>query len=224
MSLSRVVIFLSLFFVATSISAQSTTYSVQGKVNSETGDPIEMGNVIALSSKDSSLLKGNFFMDGSYLLEGIPTQQFILKITSLGFSDTFVPVDVATNETVKTISPLTLSLDNTLEEFEIVAKIATFEHKPGKTIVNVANTTLVQMVDLEAILNKSPRMKVSNGQVSMLGKGNALIYVDGKRVSYEEADLIPTSEIKSIDAAIGEQIRIGTQNSGAMSSADKIIL
>ena len=64
MSLSRVVIFLSLFFVATSISAQSTTYSVQGKVNSETGDPIEMGNVIALSSKDSSLLKGNFFMDG----------------------------------------------------------------------------------------------------------------------------------------------------------------
>ncbi|NQY67911.1 MAG: hypothetical protein HRT72_09355, partial [Flavobacteriales bacterium] len=197
--MKRTFILITGLLLSTFAYSQVTSYSIKGTVNNDHGKPLEMGNVIILSKADSSLIKGDFFMDGSFEIKDITSKGVLLKITSLGFDDIIKSIDNTEEKSTVSVPTITLKVNNTLEEIEISAKVQTFERRAGKTIVNVANTVMAESRDVEAILKKSPRVKVKNNEVSILGKGNAVVYVDGKRVSFDVANQIPVSQIKSME-------------------------
>ena len=88
--LSIIVILLSI----TNAFAQNVApYKIEGTVLNEANSPIEMGNVIALFKKDSSIIKGNYFIDGTYVLEGLRATEFLLKITALGYTEAYIAVE-----------------------------------------------------------------------------------------------------------------------------------
>ena len=68
-------------------SYAQTSQKISGKVLNETGSTVDGYNVVLLSPKDTSIYKGDFFMEPEFSIE---TNQIpvLLKITSIGFRDT----------------------------------------------------------------------------------------------------------------------------------------
>ena len=79
---------LSLWLMSAQLIAQTQTspsYRLHGIVQDEAGRPIDVGNLLLLSPKDSSLITGTLFQEGVFEIAGIRPTAFLLKISALGF-------------------------------------------------------------------------------------------------------------------------------------------
>ena len=76
------VLFTFLFF---NVLVAQKSYTITAKILDEQDQPIELGNVLLLNPKDSSLLKGDVFMDGEVRIEKISDNFFLLNLTALGY-------------------------------------------------------------------------------------------------------------------------------------------
>ena len=186
-------------FVFQYIFAQKAT--ITGKVTNTTNKSIELGNVIALSAIDSSIIKGELFMDGNFKIFEIEENDFLLKITALGFSDYFQTIHRSNNDTLINAGTIQLKANTALKEVEVVSKIPLFERDGEKVKVNVENSALSNIGTVLDVLRKSPTVQVnSNDDVSVFGKGQAIIYLDGMQIaSTDILKTISSTEIKEIE-------------------------
>jgi hypothetical protein len=188
-----------LFFSVLSGFAQS--FRIEGTVNDVNNKPIESGNVILLSSNDSSIIKGDFFMDGKFVMKDIVDSVFLLKITALGFENHFQLVVNTKNDSVLIIKAIQLKMNATLKEVEVVSKVPLFERDGEKVKVNVENSALSNLGSVLDVLKKTPTVMVSStDNVSVFGKGDAIIYVDGQQISSTDVlKSIASTELKEIE-------------------------
>jgi hypothetical protein len=195
----KVLVLLVIVTTFSQLSFGQSQYKITGLVKDKS-DSLVSGNVLALSTADSSLITGAFFLDGQIDLPGIKAQNILLKITSLGYPDTIFPVG-NTGETLLDLGLITISDPGiALNGFEVVASRPIFEQSlDGSTKVNVENTMLEQSTSTMELLGKAPNVVVSDGDISVIGKGNALLYVDGKRVPIDRLGSIPVSQIDQIE-------------------------
>ncbi|MBN8694891.1 MAG: TonB-dependent receptor family protein [Bacteroidetes bacterium] len=188
-----------LFFGVLSGFAQG--YRMEGAVIDINNKPVESGNVILLSPKDSSIIKGDFFMDGKFVVGDIVDSIFILKITALGFENHFQVVANSKNDSVLMIEAIQLIMNATLKEVEVVSKLPLFERDGEKVKVNVENSALSNLGSVLDVLRKTPTVMVnSTDNVSVFGKGHAIIYVDGQQISSSDVlKTIASTELKEIE-------------------------
>lgn len=181
--------------------AQSIHYNISGSILDVIDKPIEIGTVIIMAKKDSSLLTGNSFMDGYFRINGLKEKEFLLKISSLGFKDTILIITHNSEDSLLKIEPIRLTNNNMLTEISVVAKTPLFENDGEKLKVNVENTGLSSSGSVLDILRKTPGVMVSGtDNVSVFGKGAALIYLDGQLITSPDIlNSIPSFEIKSIE-------------------------
>ncbi|MBP8034401.1 MAG: TonB-dependent receptor [Bacteroidia bacterium] len=200
---SKIVFFITVFVFCTSLQllAQTTSFSINGKAKFEKDKVVEFGNVIALSLKDSSIIKGAPFQNGEFKLDGLVKDSFLLKISSVGYKDFIMPIIKASNDTLIDAGQITLQIDNTLNEVTIVAKAPLFEMDGEKVKVNVEQTSLSSVGNALDVLKRSPSVMVSSSDaVTVFGKGAPIIYLDGMQISsIDILKSIPSSEIKSIE-------------------------
>lgn len=183
------------------VFSQTPSFSIKGKVNFEKDKPVEFGNVIALSLKDSSIIKGAPFQNAEFKLDGLVKDSFLLKISSVGYKDYINPVYRIPADTLIDVEQITLLLDNTLSEVTVVAKTPIFEMDGEKVKVNVEQTSLSSVGNVLDVLKRSPGVIVnSSDAVTVFGKGTPIIYLDGMQISTVDIlKSIPSSEIKSIE-------------------------
>ena len=193
-----ILIFLSFLYVQYS-AAQS--YKIQGTVLGENNKALISGNIILLSQSDSSIIKGDFFMDSKFEMKNIDDSLFILKITALGFETHFQLVANSKKDSLLTIAAIQLKMNTTLKEIEVVSKLPLFERDGERVKVNVENSALSNLGSVLDVLKKTPTVMVSStDNVSVFGKGDAIIYVDGQQIS--SADVLKTiasTELKEIE-------------------------
>jgi hypothetical protein len=194
-----------LFFIVYSFTltvfSQTRFYSITGNAIAKDNKPIEFGNVIALSIKDSSLLKGVPFQDGGFKLDGIVNDSILLKISSIGYGEFIKPVYRKNSDSLIDLGKIIMNDNNTLNEITVSAKTPLFEMDGEKVKVNVENTSLNSAGTALDVLKKSPGVLVSNSDnVSIFGKGTAIIYLDGLLISSVDIlKSLPSNEIKSIE-------------------------
>ncbi|MDR1055269.1 MAG: outer membrane beta-barrel family protein [Prevotellaceae bacterium] len=172
------------------------TQKISGKVFSETGHPVDGYNVILLSPKDSSIYKGDFFLDPDFSIE---TNQIpvLLKVTSFGYRDTTLLVQSAAQQ-LPAIHLSTLSY--TLNEVVVKASQPIFSMRNDRITLNVAGTVLSESGTAVDVLQKAARVKVDENGISVLGIGNALIIVDGRELPNNQAlEMLSSSEIQRMD-------------------------
>jgi hypothetical protein len=181
--------------------AQIISFSVKGKANFEKDKVVEFGNVIALSLKDSTIIKGAPFQNGEFKLDGLVKDSFLLKISSIGYKDYIKPVYRLTNDTLIDVGQMVLLIDNTLSEVTVVAKTPLFEMDGEKVKINVEQTSLSSVGNALDVLKRSPGVLVSSSDaVTIFGKGAPMIYLDGMQISSVDIlKSIPSAEIKSIE-------------------------
>lgn len=191
-------LFIAMAFLTTTFAQEF--YSIKGLVTDQDGKNILAGNVLVLS-EDSSLIKGNYFWDGNFQVQGIPSNPLLLKIIALGYQDKYFTINNYSDQKNITSENIKLQLDQLDEVIVSAKKLPAFEQYGDRLVVNVENSSLSNSTSVQEILKKTPNVIVDpNGNFSVFGKGEATIFIDGKRImSNEILDAISPNDLKQIE-------------------------
>ncbi|NOQ74118.1 MAG: outer membrane beta-barrel protein [Crocinitomix sp.] len=197
---SRGVLMLCLILTIFSLKSNGqSAYNITAKVVNQ-ADSSLFGNALILKASDSSLINGVYFEDGELLMEDVSEKSILVKVRCYGFDDQFIPVN---NPDLKDVDfgKLTMTPRNdTIGTVEIFGTIPLFEPSPtGSVVVNVKETMLSASTSVLDILAKSPGVLVTDGGVTVVGKGVALLYLNGKQITIDRLKSIPVNQVKNIE-------------------------
>ena len=164
------------------LMGQETNSSLQIKVLESANAPIEYANVALYLSSDTSLVYGGITnAEGLFQLEEIKPQNYILKVSYIGYADyetTFVPQAGFNN-----LAPIILSDSNlSLSEITVVGHKPLVSMEKGVLTTSVANSLLSSLGTAEDVLKHIPGLDAKNDKYTVLGKGEAIIYIDNRKV------------------------------------------
>lgn len=104
-------------------------------------------------------------------------------------------VTKAQNETQKD------SISNKLDEIVITQNKKTFTNSNGNIKVDVANSIYNSVPNPVDLLSKLPLVQISSDRekISIVGKGNPLIYIDNQRAEMNDLNALAVADIKTIE-------------------------
>lgn len=196
--LKSIVILILLIWAQNRLNAQ-TINSISGNITNA-NNQVLLGNALIISPQDSTIIKGTSFFEGKFDLFDLNMKRVLLKLTSLEFQDTFITIHYTGTRNIDLGDIIVEEAQNELEEVVLVSNLPLFETRTDGTLqVNVENTVLATSNSVQEILSRSPNVFVDDEGISILGKGAAIIYLNGQRILSEQLANIQASEIKNIE-------------------------
>ena len=177
----------------TTLSFTQNNFTIKGKIVLWDGY-LPAGNVMALNTTDSTLIKGDFFLDGAFELTAIEEENIILQLTSLEFTDQFQAVSF-TEKPIVDLGEISVNKGGVaLTEVVVKSKRLVYKQRlDGSLEVLIENTTLAASNSVNEILTKTPDVLIDeNGQWSIFRKGNAIIYLNDKKSRMNQMKRVTT--------------------------------
>lgn len=178
--------------------------------------PENMGRGMVFSSKDSTLIKGNYIDSNQFMIEfkAVIGDSYYLKLIIPGYADTIIPF--VANELVVQLEPIRLMSGLTLDAVQVTYEKPVFVRTMEGLTVNVRGTTLEELNTLFDILKASPKLSSPDDEtIEIIGRGVPLILIDRQPiVSSEELKAIPASEVDKIDIITNPSAKYRAQGSG----------
>ncbi len=203
--------------VAMAISSLAMAQAIEGKVNDESGRPLDKTTVSLLAASDSALVKINVTgEDGKYKFS-VPKNKYFLKISHVGYDDGTSAV--FSNDADLVLPDLMAKKTQAkLDGVVVTAKKPMIEIKADKTILNVENTINATGSNAMELLRKAPGVLVDkDDNLSLAGKNGVQVYIDGKPSPIAGADL--AAYLKTIQSAQVESIELITNPSAKYEAA-----
>jgi iron complex outermembrane receptor protein len=172
--------------------AQTGTSIIRGNVLIQNNQAAEAATVILLNLPDSSVVMSALVnYKGAYQFLNAPAGTYTILATRLGYKKAYSPAyTVKTNQTLIIPNIQLTAVNNELKEVAIVGKTPYVEVRPGKMIINPAASIIADGQSVLDILRQSPGVRVDNGDnISVSGRQEALILIDGKATNLSGADL-----------------------------------
>lgn len=91
----------------------------------------------------------------------------------------------------------------------------------GNIEVNVNGTVLATSSSVNELLSRVPSVVVAEGQISVLGKGEAIIYLNGVLINYERFAAIPVSQISKIEVISNPSSRYDAEGKAVINIVTK---
>lgn len=90
---------------------------------------------------------------------------------------------------------------NQMEEVVLEGKTKTFVYKNGNVKIDVANSIFKAIPNALDLLSKLPKVQISPDKtsISVIGKGNPLLYLDNQRIEMNDLLALSVDDIKSIE-------------------------
>lgn len=175
---------------------------ISGQIKNEKNNPVEFIE-IQLQNKDSIIFKSELTnAEGKFILE-TEKGEYSLLVRQVGGiyhkqkisvnQDTYIGIINITEKTQQ------------LQEVVITSKKKLIDRKVDRLIFNVENSISASGGDAIDALKITPRVKVKNDNISMIGKNNMSVMVDDKLILLTGDELInflksiPSDNIKSIE-------------------------
>lgn len=183
------------------VSAQAMqNLSLSGNIRSDKTDQLE----IHLFDADQKLIKTEITdSGGTFSFEDLKGGTYRLKITRNG-SEVYHSENISLAENKK-LPPIDLNVKS-IEGVTITKTKPLIERQDGKMIMNVENSIASTGNSAFEVLEKAPGVTIDNNDnISLRGKGNLLIQIDGKNTPMTGSDLanylrgIPSSTIEKIE-------------------------
>ncbi|GAB3425418.1 TonB-dependent receptor [Niabella aquatica] len=199
-------LFLLLSFTTATVITKAQV--ITGKIADTGSKPLPGASVALLKASDSALVKMNITdKEGLYRFDNIISGNYLLQVTSVGYTKTFSPVFNHSTDSKQNVA-----LEKTGTQMAgvvVTAKKPPVEVKAGKTVVNVDASPSNAGLNVLEILQKSPGVSVDNDDnISLQGKGGVLILIDGKPTYLSGQNL--ATFLKSLQAGSLDQIEIMT--------------
>lgn len=181
------------FFLAsfTLLGAQS---NLSGTIRDEKDQPVSFSNVLLLSSKDSTLIRGGVADEnGHFEINNVASGAYMLRVAMIGFIDYYSePFTLNENIPTKDFGLVSLKEDAVLmNAVEVVAKKPLFEQKIDRLVVNVANSITSSGTNALEVLERTPGVVVNHqsNTLSISGKSGVVVMING-RINYMPADAV----------------------------------
>ena len=189
---------LIVFSIFSTYGYSQVKYSIRGKSTNTNGVVLNSGDVQLLLAKDSALVKYAALIQGHFSFEGIIPGAYLIKVSSPGYYDETTGLDLRQNATVL----IKLKEDpQALKEVQVTARKKVFSNHLGNLKVEIENTVLSKIADPITLLTKLPSVQLSpDGEsLSIIGRGEPLIYLDHQKITLNELNSLSTNDIKSIE-------------------------
>ncbi|MBD0259605.1 MAG: TonB-dependent receptor, partial [Cytophagales bacterium] len=175
---SRIVLFLAGLLAIGSVHGQ---HKFGGTVVDNAGSALPGVNVLLLSTKDSSLVKGSVSDGkGRFDLENIAAGAYLLNIRFVGFKTQASRLDVNGNLEVGIVR---MENETTqLDEVAVKAVKPFYEQQMDRIVVNVQNTITAAGGSALDVLERSPGVRLNRGtnDLSLNGKNGIVVMINGK--------------------------------------------
>lgn len=189
---SYIAVIAGLFFFSTNASAQK--YSVQGQLINVNKSPVEFVDVTLLDNDSTFITSAPTDSIGHFLINA-SKGDYILQFRQFGNLLLYKPIllnkdtnlgEIVINEAIQ------------LDELMVFGKKKVIERKVDRLVFSVEDVVSLGGGNALDALEKTPRVKVLNDNISMVGKSNMLVMVDDRIVQLSGADL--TNYLKSINS------------------------
>jgi iron complex outermembrane recepter protein len=193
--------------------AQNTnTSKLKGKVSATNQSTLSAATITLLRAKDSSVVKVSVTdQEGQYSFENPSKGRYLVAVSAVGYEKQYsAPFTISAENPVIELPAIRLNQrNNDLKAVTISARKPMVEQKIDRTVVNVdAFISNTGANALEA-LEKSPGIQVDkDGNISLKGKQNVIVLIDGRPAYLSGADL--ANMLKGMQASQLEQIEIMT--------------
>jgi outer membrane receptor protein involved in Fe transport len=187
--------------------------SVSGKLIDAGKSPVSYATVTLLRA-DSSVANGDLSKDnGTFLIGPVNVGNYTLRIESLGFVTGYLAIAVTPEKpdvkagTIKLVPSAT-----TLQAVSVTGEKRVMELKVDKKVFNVEKNTTTAGGSATDVLQNVPAVSVDmDGNVSLRGKSNVTILIDGKPATMLGSDV--TSALQSLPAGSIESVEVITNPS-----------
>jgi hypothetical protein len=217
---------IAFFFIFSALSyCQTLDSKITGKVFAKS-EKIEDVNVILITVKDSSIVKSVLTdVNGHYEILNIKPGNYRLSFIKTGYQTLFSDELQLNQKGFGSIIPPTEMIRQVkqLKEVVVQAKTPYIERRAGKTIINVENSVFGLGSSGLEVLQTIPGIRIENNdQLSLQGKNNVTVYIDGKPSNLSGANLveflknISTNNIEQIELLNGSSARYDAANNGGI--------
>ena len=180
--------------IAANHQDDTETYTITGNVADTSGRPVDFASVAILNASDSSFVAGGVTdADGRFAIP-CKMQRAILKVSCVGYETLYKActtgdaVAITLSETVNTLQGVTVKGQRKL-----------FEMTGEGIVANIKGTALSEAGTADDVIAKMPSVYADGGKYSVYGKGEAQIYINGRKiVDYDELSRLSSKDIASV--------------------------
>jgi len=205
-------LFLMMLATASFSIAQNRTARLTGKVGAPNQTALSAATISLLKAKDSSVVKMTVTdQNGLYQFDNLKPGKYVIAASAVGYQKNYSQVlAISEDSSAKEVTPILLSAaSKDLKAVTVSARKPLVEQKADRMVVNVdAFISNTGTNALEA-LEKSPGVQVDkDGNISLKGKQNVIVLIDGRPAYLSGADL--ANMLKGMQSSQLEQIEIMT--------------
>ena len=180
--------------VMMSLNTMAKTNDVGGRVTDENGQPMAFVNVVLLSLPDSTFVQGAVTDEQGHFKIVTSTNEGLFKVSSIGYETQYL----------KAADGLTIRMKEetqALGEVVVKSQLPKTHAKGDAMRTTVAGTILEKAGTVSDALSKIPSLEAErDGAVKVLGRGDAEVYINGRRVHDEkELSRLRSDQIQHVD-------------------------
>lgn len=168
--------------------------TLQGKVLTEDGQPLEYANVALVSESDSTAFAGcATLVDGTWTMESAGHEGGLLRVSMVGFQTQYF----------KPPFPLTVILKENgaaMQEVQVASARKYVKANPRGFTIQMEGNPLAQLPTSLDAIREMPLIEGMGADISVLGRGKPTFYIEHRKVQdIAELQQLKPSEIKSVE-------------------------
>ena len=177
-----------------SMTAHAKTQDWGGQVIDEKGEPMPFVNVVLLSLPDSAFVQGGMTDDQGMFKIVTDVNNGLFKVTSIGYQTLYIMADQNLTIQMKEDAKL-------LNEVVVKSQLPKTHVKGDAMRTTVAGTILEKAGTVSDALGKIPSIETErSGSVTVLGRGDAVVYINGRKVQdLNELSRLRSDQIQYVD-------------------------
>ena len=186
-----------------------TSYEIKGRIVDINHHPVALANVIIRKAQTDKIIQSTQTdTEGYFRLVAAEKGNYIITISEVSMDSSSIALTLADLQTVQLPDIILRTATKQLKQVTISSQAPVLERKVDRLIYNLNNTISANGASLFEALQAAPLLTVSDGGVSMVGKGSMAVMVNEKIIYLSGTDL--ANYLKTLRAENVEKIEIIT--------------
>ena len=173
---------------------QKTSNRMMGRIVDTHHQPVDFANVALLNVSDSSLITGGVTNENGQFVIPCEVKKAIVKVSCVGYK-TYCNAYRTGEVGAITLEDATIKLQKVM----IKGHRKYISRENGKLTLDVQNSNLKNIGKVTDVIKYIPGMLYTNGKYEVFGKGEPVIYIDGrKQTNTSGLSLLSSTNVKSV--------------------------
>ena len=173
---------------------QKTSNRMMGRIVDTHHQPVDFANVALLNVSDSSLITGGVTDENGQFVIPCEVKKAIVKVSCVGYK-TYCNAYRTGEVGAITLEDATINL----QKIVIKGHRKYISRENGKLTLDVQNSNLKNIGKATDVIKYIPGMLYTNGKYEVFGKGEPVIYIDGrKQTNTSGLSLLSSTNVKSV--------------------------